>query len=199
MSSVVQTLGLPGAYWSAVLSFENEGPETARALAAFLKSRRGQAVTFDLYNHAHPVPKGYATGTPIVYGANQTGSQLITEGWTPNVTGILKAGDYIQVGPKLKMVVIDANSDANGRSTLQTEPPWMESPIDRDNVVTDHPTVRMRLADNKSGLSTKPPILSSGVISCVENMANIYREDLRVTEADQLRVTENGTYRIIEG
>jgi hypothetical protein len=198
LSGVTQTLGLPGAYWSAVLSFENEEPATARSIAAFLVSGRGQAVSFDLYNHAHPTPKGSATGTPVVYGANQTGSQLITGGWTPDVAGILKAGDFIQVGSKVKMVITDANSDALGRSTLQTEPPWTLAPVDGATIVTDHPKVKMRLAGNKAGLSSKAPILSSGVISCVEDMTNIYRADLRIMESGTQRATEDGTYRILE-
>jgi hypothetical protein len=198
LSGVTQTLGLPGAYWSAVLSFENQEPAAARKLEAFLIGRRGQAVNFSLYDHAHPTPRGQATGTPLVYGSEQTGSQLITEGWTANVTGILKAGDYIQVGSRLKMVVADANSDALGRSTLQTEPPWRLSPTDGASIITDHPTALMRLADNKSGFSTKPPYLSSGTISCVEDMADLYRAELIITESGQQLTTEDGTYLIVE-
>ncbi len=43
-------------------------------------------------------PRGAATGTPLVKGASQTGNTLTTDGWTTGVTGILKAGDWIQLG-----------------------------------------------------------------------------------------------------
>ena len=32
-------------------------------------------------------------GTPVVNSANQTGSSLITNGWTHSVTGLLNVGD----------------------------------------------------------------------------------------------------------
>jgi hypothetical protein len=171
LSGVTQTIELPGAYWSAVLTFEDQGPEDSRPLIAFFVSMRGQAISFNLFNHAHPIPQGVATGTPLVYGAGQVGTQLITEGWTADVANILMAGDYIQVGTKLKMVVENANTDALGRSTLQVEPPWADSPASGAEIVTDHPQALMRLTSDKSGLSTKAPMLSSGTINCVEDMS----------------------------
>jgi hypothetical protein len=154
-----------------VLSIENQSQATSRAIAAFFVSMRGQSISFNLFNHAHPTPQGVATGTPIVYGAGQVGTQLITEGWTADVANILMAGDYIQVGTKLKMIVENAESDSLGRSTLQVEPPWADSPADGAEVVINYPQVLMRLAADKAGLSTKAPLLSSGTINCVEDMS----------------------------
>jgi hypothetical protein len=170
LSGVTQTLELPGAYWSAVLNIDNQSPDQSQVISAFLTSLRGRAISFNLFDHSHPEPRGVATGTPIVYGAGQVGSQLITGGWTADTTGILKAGDYIQVGLKLKMVVIDAYSDSLGRSTLTIEPPWADSPADGATVVTSYPKAVMRLSSDKSGLKTKAPLLSSVSIDCVEDM-----------------------------
>lgn len=40
---------------------------------------------------------GVLTGTPAVNGASQTGTSLITDGWTNSITGIVKAGDIFTI------------------------------------------------------------------------------------------------------
>ncbi len=171
LSGAMQTLELPGARWAATLTISKKKAEQARPLAAFLISLRGQAGNFYLHDHTHPTPRGAAAGTPVVYGASQTGSQLITSGWNVNVPDILLAGDYIQVGNELKMVVADADSDANGRATLQIEPPWRNSPTDAAAIITDHPRALMKLTDNKQGLKSQPGPFSSTTITCVEDLS----------------------------
>ena len=81
---------------------------------------------------------GVATGTPKVDGATQSGSSLITKGWTNSTTGILKKGDvftiagvysinpqtYRSTGILQQFVVTaDANSGAStGPATLKISP-----------------------------------------------------------------------------
>lgn len=72
------------------------------------RGRLGEVANFDIYGdqniHAHV--KGVATGTPLVNGANQnvtyanstnggTSQTLVTDGWTPDTSDILLAGDKI--------------------------------------------------------------------------------------------------------
>jgi len=171
LSGAVQTLELPGAKWSATLTLTNQMPVAARRLAAFLTSLRGQAVGFYLFDHSHPIPAGSAPGIPVVSGPDQIGSQLVTSGWDASETGILIAGDYIQVDNELKMVVADADSDATGTSTLQIEPPWRNSPTDASSVVTNYPKALMKLTTNMSGLKVSPPLLSETTITCIEDIS----------------------------
>ena len=171
LSGAMQTLELPGAFWSAVLSIEDQKPAQARRIMAFLTQLRGQAVSFNLFDHSHPIPAGVATGTPVVNGSDQYGTQLLTSGWTPDVTGILLAGDYIQVGSEFKMVVANANSNAGGLATLQIEPPWRNSPADGATVVTSYPKVLMKLSDDKVGMKTSAPWFGSTVIACIEDLS----------------------------
>lgn len=80
---------------------------------------------------------GAQGGTPLVKGASQTGSSLITDGWTASVTGVLKKNDVFtiasvySVNPVSKAstgvlqqfrVTADASSDGTGNSTLAIEP-----------------------------------------------------------------------------
>ncbi len=80
---------------------------------------------------------GALGGTPVVNGASQTGSSLVTNGWTASVTGILNAGDVFTipgvyaVNPltqqstgALRNFVVTAtvNSDAGGNVTIPIYP-----------------------------------------------------------------------------
>ena len=78
--------------------------------------------------------KGSRPARPSSRGASQTGASLITDGWTVSRTGILKAGDWIQLGSgstaRLYKVLKDANSDGSGDSTLDIWPNLRSSPAD---------------------------------------------------------------------
>lgn len=74
------------------------GVANASAWESFFLSLRGQGGSFMLGDPTRSAPRGIATGTPFVKGTQTAGAKtLITRGWTPNVTGILKQGDNIQV------------------------------------------------------------------------------------------------------
>lgn len=172
LTGSVQTVELPGAAWTVQLTFNNLTREQMRIMAAFLVRLRGQANRFTVYNHSHPTPLGVATGSPKVAGASQTGTTLLTTGWTPATIGILLAGDYIGVGGKLKMVVADANSDATGNASLLIEPPISPgmAPIDLSDIVVVNPTCTMMLDANTVKWSTQPPLTSSFSIGAVEDV-----------------------------
>ena len=77
-------------------------------------------------------------GTPVVAGAGQTGSQLVTSGWTASVNGLLNVGDVFTianvnaVNPESLastgslrnfVVTATANSSSGGASTISIYPP----------------------------------------------------------------------------
>jgi hypothetical protein len=148
LSGSVQTLELPGARWRVTLTFNNLKRAERAALKAFLAQLRGPAGRFTLHNFAEPTPQGAATGTPLVNGASQTGASLATDGWTPNITGILKAGDYFAVGGELKIITADASSNGSGQATLEFEPPLRASPADNASITTSQPTATFMLQDD---------------------------------------------------
>ena len=98
---------------------------------AFAVAQRGQYGKFtlqlpDLWANA----RGAATGTPVVYGAGQTGRTVLTAGWTPNTTAILLLGDLIKFAghDKVYMVTASTSSDASGRAYVAIEPALLSSP-----------------------------------------------------------------------
>lgn len=106
----------------------------------YATGRMGRAIGFewimDQNVRTHVV--GALGGTPLVNAANQTGSSIITDGWSASISGVLKRGDVITfasvyaVNPQSRqstgslrqfVVTADVDSDASGNATIPIYPP----------------------------------------------------------------------------
>ena len=138
-----------GQYWEADISLPPMKREVAEYWISFLLKLNGSYGTFLLGDPIGATARGVATGTPLVKGASQSGNTLETDGWTTSVTGILKAGDYIQLGSgstaKLHKVLDDVNSDSSGNATLTIFPDIRTSPADNSAIVVSAPKGVFRL------------------------------------------------------
>ena len=132
---------------------------SAEEWIAFMLSLNGQQGTFLLGDPLGATARGVATGTPLVKGASQTGSSLITDGWTASQTGILKAGDYFQLGTssssKLYKVLADANSDGSGDATFDIFPSINVAVANDATITVASPKGLFRLASNEMGFDLK--------------------------------------------
>ena len=102
-------------------------------------------------------------------GASQTGRELLTDGWTPSASGVLKKGDWVQVGTQLLRVSADVSADGSGEATIRFMPRLRSSPADNAPVVTSSPKGRFRLAE---------PVTARDV-----DMAKIHGISFRAVEA----------------
>ncbi len=143
-----------GQYWEADVTLPPMKREVAEYWISFLLKLNGSYGTFLLGDPNGATARGVATGTPLVKGASQTGNELITDGWTSGVTGILKAGDYIQLGSgstaKLHKVLDDVNSDGSGNATLTIFPDLRSSPADNAAIVVSSPKGVFRLSSTQA-------------------------------------------------
>lgn len=82
-------------------------------------------------------PNGAGGGTPLVDGASQTGTSLVTDGWPASTTNVVRARDIIQVGGlnQRLMVTADASSDAGGAATISVTPAIASGDSPADNAV----------------------------------------------------------------
>ena len=169
LSRSIQTRELTGSRWLASMVFTDLSNTDARVLAAFLAQLRGMSGRFFLFDYAHRTPRGVGTGTPLVNGASQTGTSLITDGWTPSQTNILRAGDYVEFNNELKIITADVNSDGGGNATLTIEPPMRSSPSNNAVItVNDAPATMMLRDDGQAKWANRPGVFSSFSVSAVE-------------------------------
>lgn len=113
--------------------------QAAEIAEQYRKGMMGTAAGFEWYMDqnvsTHTV--GSLLGTPLVNGASQTGSSIVTDGWTVSSSGVLLKGDVIQfasvnhVNPQsrqdnsvLQDFVVTANvdSDGSGDATVPVQP-----------------------------------------------------------------------------
>lgn len=154
-----------GQMWAAQFDLPPMRRADAEPWFAFLLALNGMQGTFLAGIAGSDTPRGIATGTPLVNGASQAGQTIVTDGWTPSQTGILKAGDMIQLGTglttHLHKVLQDANSDGVGNATLDIWPRLRASPDDNAAIVVSGCKGLWRLASNEMPVEFSQPVIYS--------------------------------------
>lgn len=142
-----------GQFWEAEINLPPMKRADAEYWISFLLKLNGPYGTFLLGDPNGGTARGVATGTPLVMGGSQTGNELITDGWTNSTTGILKAGDYIQLGAassaQLYKVLDDVNSNGSGQATLTLWPDLRSAPSDNAAITVANPKGVFRLSSNQ--------------------------------------------------
>lgn len=151
-----------GVAWVISGSLNLLNREQAAEYNAFVAALHGRKGTFTLSPPGQGTPRGTATGTPLVKGADQTGNVLVTDGWTAGVTGILKVGDLFQLGSgataTLHMVVVaDVDSDGSGNATITFAPKIVTAPADNAAITVSNPVGHFRMSSNLTPVSIQPP------------------------------------------
>lgn len=161
-----------GQWWEAEVSLPPMKRADAEQVIAFLLKMNGQYGTFLLGDKANPSTRGVGTGTPLVNGASQTGDELITDGWTISTTGILKAGDWIQLGTgsttRLYKVLDDVNSDGSGNATINIFPNLRSSPDDDAALTVSNTQGLWRLVSNETEYSIDNMSIYGMTFACAE-------------------------------
>lgn len=141
-----------GQVWALNFEYAPLARADAEALVAALCSLNGREGSFLFGDSASKTARGIATGTPLVKGASQTGEDLITDGWTAGQTGILKAGDWLQLGTgstsRLYKNLTDVNSDGSGNATLTLWPRIFTAWADNAPITVSFPKGVFRLTDD---------------------------------------------------
>jgi hypothetical protein len=138
-----------GQWFEAEITLPPMTRSQAEVWVGFFLALNGRAGTFTFGDPDNTSPQGVGTGTPLVNGGSQTGRTLVTDGWTAGQTGIMKAGDWIQLGDYAHKVTQDANSDGSGNATLEIWPNLRESPDNNDAITVNNTTSLWRLSSNK--------------------------------------------------
>ena len=169
-TGITQTQVFAGQWWEGEITLP---PFSSRASfetwMTFLLSLNGMEGTFLFGDPTGATPRGIATGTPLVNGAAQSDGSLITDGWTAGQTGILLAGDWMQLGTgadsRLYKVLADANSDGSGNATFDIWPDLRGNLIPADNapIVVTSAKGAFRLGTNERNWDISPTPIYSGI------------------------------------
>jgi len=126
---------------------------------AFLMAQQGRFETFTFIAEDLKAPRGAAAGTPLINGASQIGTSLITDGWTNNILQ-LKVGDIFSIvgENKVYMVVTDGTSDGSGNLTLTISPPLLSSPADNAALIVSNVAFTVQLEQDKFQYSVSGPL-----------------------------------------
>jgi len=127
----------PAAYWGMAngLSTLYVRAVSEPALKGFLAA----IANFEIYmdQNVQPQTLGAFAGTGRVNGANQTGSQIVTNGWTASIAGLFNVGDVVtfagvnNINPQSRastgslanfVITATASSDSGGNATLSIYP-----------------------------------------------------------------------------
>lgn len=149
-----------GQSWMADISLPPLVADDAEPWIAFLLSLRGRRGTFLMGDPARINPRGVGTGTPLINGGSQTGSVLITDGWTHSITNIMKAGDYLQWvvsgNYRLHKILANQNSDSSGNATFDIWPDLRESPPDNTAITVVNTKGQFRLVNSLADWTENP-------------------------------------------
>jgi hypothetical protein len=122
-----QVHSYPGQMWQANLTIPPVRRDLAAPWKAFLTALKGPTGSFLLGDPDYARPQGLAAtfpGNPMV--TDQIGQNITVTGASPNKTGWLLAGDYIQIGvtstATLHQVLQDVNTDGSGTAQLDVWP-----------------------------------------------------------------------------
>lgn len=169
----VQTIELPGAVWTASLSWPVLPAAQWRVMQAWLAQLRGSSGRF-FYGPPHATARQAtgAIGTPLVNGANQTGALLVCDGFGASAQVFL-TGDYLAyntaAGRSLHVVTTTATANGSGQVTIAIEPPIRTSPADNTPIIHSSPTCVMRLADDEvGGMDIRAGALASLSLEMIE-------------------------------
>ena len=127
----------PAAYWGMTNGLVGLFVKSVAepALKGFLANIANFMIYMD--QNVQSLTVGNYSGTPVVNGAGQSGSTIVTNGWTASVTGLLNVGDVItfagvyNVNPKNRVttgslanftITSTVNSDVGGNATLSISP-----------------------------------------------------------------------------
>ena len=118
-----------GRVWTETWGAIAAGNEDVQELLTTIENLYTTGATCTLTHYLLPgsglAANGSGLGSPKVNGPGQSGTSLMTYGWTASETGVMKAGDCFTVPgvDVLFRVTADASSDGSGLETLSIEPP----------------------------------------------------------------------------
>lgn len=147
-----QVQEFPGQAWSGEVGLAPMKRATAEQWIAFRLKLNGIRGTFLFGDPNSATPRGTNPVQPTVAGGSQTGNVLRVNGYAPFATGVLLAGDYIQLSSgasaRLHKILDDVDASSDGSAEVLIWPSLRESPANGGIVVTSSAKGVFRMVQN---------------------------------------------------
>ena len=169
LSRATQTVARDGDLWEFRITYQSLRADDKAVAKAFFSKLRGNYHRFTVRDFGN-TQRGAFGGTPLVAGANQTGTSIDIDGASTGITNWIRAGDMFSVNGELKMCTDDANSDGSGNVTINFVPPLRRAPADNAVITTTDATGTFMLIDNVFGWTNRPGDFVDMTIICSEDI-----------------------------
>ena len=142
-------------------------------LMGFLAKLNGQQHRVNLPYHAIN-NRGAFGGTPVVNGADQTGTSINIRGGSDGITNWIRAGDIFSFNGEMKICTADANtssaSPGGGTATISFYPRIRTSPADATSIETTAPTGVFMLESSRNSWSHRPGAFTDFTLTFIEDI-----------------------------
>ena len=117
----------PGQKLGAVVTTPIMNRENGLAWQAFFAQLRGRVGTFWFGDSAFANKQEAGLGMPETVAISQ-GREVSSTGWAPNTLGVVKAGDWLRIGGKLRKAITNADAAADGTAEFMVWPDMQAVP-----------------------------------------------------------------------
>ena len=111
----------PGQKLGAVVTTPIMTRENGLKWQAFFAQLRGRVGTFWFGDSAFANKQEAGLGMPETVSISQ-GREVESTGWTAHTRGVVKAGDWLRIGGKLRKAITTADADEDGNATFLVWP-----------------------------------------------------------------------------
>lgn len=120
----VRSIQQVGRQWSETFDLIDTETDVGRAFYEELNEYIRSGASFNYVHQRLKTLRGAGGGTPLVNGASQTGTSIVTDGW-PASTTVLKVGDLVQFADLKIVHDVTANvvSNGSGQAAVTINPP----------------------------------------------------------------------------
>jgi len=164
-----QIFAWPGQQLGAVVSMPIMRRADALKWQAFFASLRGREGTFLFGDAARFCKLDTLLGMPQTVGVSQ-GRTILTDSWNP-FTPVVSAGDWLQIGGKLRKVLLDADSDSAGAASIDVWPD-AQGIADGTEIIYQEPKGIFRLSQDPPEFVWRVDGYQEGFTFTIEEVTN---------------------------
>jgi len=168
LNGAIQTKAMPGAKWTATLTFTNRYGKEAGLLRGFFSGLQGRAGRFWLTPTAWRQFGTVDRAGSLKVQASQGATIISAKGFESHQPELLCAGDWFEINGALKKVTSTAASDSLGNASIEFSPPLRVTLPIGTEIRVNEPRCQMMLSDDSVGWQISNPIIYSLVVSCEE-------------------------------